>query len=352
MALQKREKTLVYVAGGLLAVLVPLLLSSGLGGGGGNSAAERDNLQDEVDQKTEEMKLLDGSNVVATLANLQKRSLPSDKELATSDYQAWLRSLVDHVEFDAVERISSSRGQNRPGIYESFTFSVKCRGTLEELTEFLDEFYAVDYLHKITRLEMTPNKESEVLELRISIEAMSLPEAVRKTLPLVHVALEEESPRARPQWLTLDKDAYSEAIVQRPMEEAESPEEEARTVPGGLFAMYREKEKLIVVVDEPDELDEPDEPDEPEPPPFDYARHTNISGIVFRGGRPEVWIRIRTTDESLIRHVGETFEAGSVRAKVTKIDLEQSCVEIEEDGRLRTLKLGDFLIESVELSSN
>ena len=110
----------------------------------------------------------------------ESQSLPSDPEVARSQYQSWLLELVGKVGF-AGRHVDSGTPVNRSGgLYQSITFSVRGRGTLAQLTSFLFEFYSANHLHQIRSLLLTPLRKSEELDFSLSIEALILPTTDRK----------------------------------------------------------------------------------------------------------------------------------------------------------------------------
>lgn len=111
---------------------------------------------------------------------LEARSLPANPEIARSLYQAWLLELVDFVELSG-PNVDSGEPIGRKGLFQVIAFSVRGRGTLEQLTQFLFEFYSAGHLHQIRSLAITPLKGSDELDLSVSIEALVMPGADRTT---------------------------------------------------------------------------------------------------------------------------------------------------------------------------
>ena len=114
----------------------------------------------------------------ARLDRLKARSLPANAEIARSLYQAWLLELVDFVELSG-PNVDSGEAIGRKGLFQVIAFSVRGRGTLQQLAKFLYEFYSAGHLHQIRSLAITPLKGSDVLDLSVSIEALVLPGADR-----------------------------------------------------------------------------------------------------------------------------------------------------------------------------
>ncbi|NLY00454.1 MAG: hypothetical protein GXY83_30535 [Rhodopirellula sp.] len=151
------------------------------------NAVEQGPLQDrrntiaglESDIEKRESRLLRAREIGKQLTVLQARSLPSDVEIARSLYQGWLLELVNYVELSA-PNVDSGNPLSRRGLFNVISFSVRGRGTLEQLTRFLYVFYRAGHLHQIRSLAITPLKGTDLLDLAISIEAIALPTADRK----------------------------------------------------------------------------------------------------------------------------------------------------------------------------
>ena len=54
------------------------------------------------------------------------------------------------------------------------SFSVQGRGTLEQLTELLHEFYSAAHLHQIQSLVIAPVGRTDLLDVSVSIETLAL----------------------------------------------------------------------------------------------------------------------------------------------------------------------------------
>jgi len=106
----------------------------------------------------------------------EARSLPPNREVARSLYQAWLLELVAHVDFE--DRSVNSFEPVRRTHFDVLSFTVKGRGTLQQLTKFLFEFYQAVHLHKITSVGISPIPKSSQLKLSFSIEAIALKTAI------------------------------------------------------------------------------------------------------------------------------------------------------------------------------
>ncbi len=139
--------------------------------------ADIDRLRGDISKRELEMARFRKANL--RLKRWQAQSLPSDPEIARSLYQAWLVGLVSRSQFVS-PNVDSSEPITRKGLYTSLRFSVRGRGTPEQLTRFLYEFYRADHLHQIESLNLTPVPKSDELDIALSLEALSLPNGERK----------------------------------------------------------------------------------------------------------------------------------------------------------------------------
>ena len=331
MAFSKREKLLLgSVTGSLLVLLAAAYFVFGLGESLAKLRAQRDQLDREVKQK--ELKARPGVKAAAQMARWEKCSLPTNRELARSLYQKWLLELVvDQVKLRNAT-VDPADDQPHQGIYTALPFTIHGDGTLDQLVHFLFKFYSVGHLHKIRHLNINPIKDSPELSLVISIDALCLPGADRR----------DRLSAQLPKRLKLSElNDYVEKAVWRKMEG------DRVVKSGGLFAPYAPyvppAPPRIVRTERPD-------PPRPEPPRFDQAKYTYVNGIHEVDGRPEVWLFVRTTGETLKRREGEDFQIGSVRGTVVRINVAERDVEVELDGQRFLVPFGENLREGLELS--
>ena len=212
---------------------------------------------------------------------LKVQSLPSNLEVARSQYQAWLLALVEHVGL-VNPNIDSSEPIKRKK-YTTLAFSVRGKGDLEQLTRFLFEFYSTDHLHQIRSLSIMPLQGANLLELSISIEAMVLPQAAsrdrlvtRRATRLASAQLEEY-----------------QSIIQR-----------------NLFG-------LSTTAD-----------------PMNFAVLTSVNSV---DGMAEAWFSLRNTDEILRLRPGDPIEVGQFKGTVREITDEDVVLESEGDRWLMTI---------------
>jgi hypothetical protein len=244
------------------------------------------------------------------LVRWEKQSLPSDLESARWLYQAWLVELVEDVGLGSPS-VNSGQPISRGGLFHTIGFSVRGRGTLEQLTRFLFAFYRTDLLHQVRLLIITPLANTEQLDLTLSIEAAVLP-------------------RAGPEG--------TDGATAEQRQETIFEDFRRRT--------YRESERLasLTLVDY-----------DPittrnlfglggKPDPTDHAYLTAINSV---DGEPEAWFTLRATDEVLKLRQGDGFQIGPVAGTIAEIA--GSDVIIESDGERWLLTLGERLVDAYAL---
>ena len=132
--MQPRELRLAMVVG-LLVILAlgKYALDTWL-----NGVSGRENriaaLTKEVDDKS--FKLTKGRLAAARLAAWEKRSLPTDRQLARAQYQAWLRGLIEKAKLTGVD-LNSQLTPGRRDQFEQLKFNVTGQGNLEQITQLM-----------------------------------------------------------------------------------------------------------------------------------------------------------------------------------------------------------------------
>ncbi len=309
MVLKKREKILAAVTASLLVLFVGRFLVSAWRGPANRLRADRDKKRTEVDVK--QKRLAKGQQAEQRLAELNRRSLPSDPETARSLYQGWLFALSEEAGFDGT-KVETSEGRARGNIYHGLHFSVNAEASLDQLTEFLHKFYSAGHLHRIRNLKIQPTAKGQNLELVFSIEALSLPGADRQ---------DKLSGVASDRLAAADLEEYRKAIGGR-----------------NLFAAY-----------EPPRPELPKTGGPPEPPKFDPTKYAYLTGIVNGvDNEPEVWLLARTSGKTQKLHKGDTFEVGELKGKILHINRRDA--EVEIDGQRWLFPIGDNLHEVRKLS--
>jgi len=173
---------------------------------------------------------------------------------------------------------------------------------LEQISEFLRRFHRTDYLHLVRKVSPRPIKNSKEMDVSITVEALSLPQAgARRTLRSI-------SPESLA--VTEDEKKMLAEITDR-----------------NLFAPYVP----------PRQAGEPTAPP-PKPDDFDHSPYCFVTGIVEVDGKFQVWIDLRTEGKKFKLHEGEMFRLGGVRCYVRKIEYDR--VQFEAAGGLYKVKIG------------
>jgi len=291
--MKQREKILAISLGALGVVIGGNWLFNQLLQGPLNARyAKVENLRDEIEKK--EFVLRRARRAGQRLTEWQTMALPAETEMARSLYQNWLLEVVSAAGFEQ-PNVDSGDSVTKQGIYQRLPFSFRGRGTLEQLTDFLFQFYRAGHLHQIQRLSITPVANSPSLDLTMTIEALVLPEANRRDR-----LTSEVSNRL----VKFDRQSY-QAIVER-----------------DIFGQGG-----------PNRLD-----------PADYAF---LTAILESDGQPEAWLTVRTTGEVLKLHLGQQFEVGQFRGSVSGID--ELDLVIDSDQERWLLTLGESLTQATAL---
>ncbi len=248
-------------------------------------------LEKDLDKRQKE--LAKARQAMKELEQLEEQSLPSDPQVARSLYRAWLLQLVTRVGF-ANRNVEAGEPVSRHGLFQSILFTIQGRGTLEQLTRFLYDFYRAGHLHQIQSLSITPLGSPGQLDLSLVVEALVLPLEKEKDRL-------NQAPSDRLAWETFE----DYAVIPR------------RSLFGGV-------------------------------PTIDPVNHTFVTAIQHVDGKPEVWFTVQTEDRVLKLKPGEPFQIGAFAGKVVEIDGDD--VVFEAVGGQRWLvSFGECLAQSLAL---
>lgn len=280
-------------------------------------------LQDPIDsasQKTKRLKeeikkreneLARARKAAKQLTVWETQSLPADIEVARSLYQAWLVELVDEVKLDDPS-VNSGEPVSRQGMYHTLPFSVRGRGTLEQLTGLLFVFYRTDLLHQIRSLNITPLANSDRLDLSLSIEALVLPGA---------------GPERR------KGDTAEQAQETIFAEFRRRAWRDSQRLSSAALADYDPivRRNLFGIGGSPDPTD-----------------HTYLTAVSSVDGEPQVWLTLRAAGEVLKLRKGESFVVGQFSGTIAEIEGSDVIIEAD-DGERWLLTLGESLTEAYAL---
>ena len=181
-----REKMLVWVVGATLPIVVLFMAFFWFMDRYDANDAKIDELTAKVEEQDD--KLERGKNASSRRNYYRKTSLPSAKSRTLSIYISWLYDVVEKeckMTFNGPKpkaggTLAYERGTT---IASRNAFTIRPKGTLEQLTQFLHIFYSADHLHRINKLSVKPiGKEQRgkppvltgELQLEIEIETLSM----------------------------------------------------------------------------------------------------------------------------------------------------------------------------------
>ena len=385
--MNEREKNLVKLVG---AILVLYLIWTGYGRYQ-SAVSQREAQVSQLSSKQAELtdQVMQGALADRQLGEYMARSLPSNPELARSQYQQWLLELVHDKGMDNVlVDFTSSRSMGE--VYQKIEFRITGATKLPSLIGMMHDFYAKDYLHRIRELTIAPLK-SGGFNVTMNVDVIALVNAP-----------DDLPQRMEPSYrVDADADAYIAVIMNRNLYEPpnqpprysggrsieafvgrDSPtpltfkdpeghdirvelgddppdfvrldsrsgtlrvnsdvtqefELLVRAIDSGYPRRTTEQTITVRVVDPP-----PPPADPPAKPSFDDASQTVLTALVQGREDWTAWMHVRTRDQTLRLKIGDSFEIGSLKGTV--VDVTPRYAILEVDGRRFELKpagnLGD-----------
>lgn len=386
----RRERLLAAAAAAIVGVLAVGYVINQAWSAFARRAAESRRLAQDV--AATELEIQRGMRTAEQLNQLAERALPAQRELAQSLYQNWLVKLVAEK---GLQSASVDAGSIRPNgdIYEAHTFTLSAKGNLKQVTALLYEIQHASLLHRVQRISLKPIKDKKDLDLSMTLEILSLPIAPpRQELPRTDPSLVAERPLDEYQRVILERNPFGPAnrpprldfgesftaYRGQPFEiqaKAEDPdrldqvqyEADLAGVPGARFSATDGKlawvprengEYRLFVTARDDGLPEQqsrkeikitvkDPPPPPEAPPprpaFAVAKFAVITAITEAGGRPEVWIHIRTEGRTLKLTAGQKSRVGELDVEISAIAGSEVALNI--GGKVSTRRLGQSLVD-------
>lgn len=314
MALQPREKKLAVVVAGLGVVVVSWLALQSYLEAVRTRQGQIDAAQSDLQNK--QFSLARARAESGRLAEWEKRSLPRNVDMAASLYRVWL---VETVEKAGLEQAKITLGLKKklPGVGTMLPFALRAQGTLAQTTAWLADFYRADHLHQLKDVSLTPAEDGGLLELTAQIEALAMDDAA-------------------------NADKLSTSVGAR-LDEARAAELVAAITKRNLFAPY-----VPPAPPAPPPQVVVETPPPPPPPVFDTATQTSFdASVVSVTGQPEVWLRVRPTNQTLKLHIGDKIEVGTITGKILRIADRE--FEIDAGGKRRIIALGKMLTDGIEL---
>jgi hypothetical protein len=125
-----------------------------------------------------EFALARGEKARHNLHEWRLRSLPTDRAVAKSLYQDWVRAQVTAAGL-TVEQLVDKTLSRREDHFEELSLEVRAAGTMEQLANFLYTFYAAPHLHRIAGATLTPSEAGAKLTAVLNIDALILADCPR-----------------------------------------------------------------------------------------------------------------------------------------------------------------------------
>lgn len=180
---QSREKMLLFAFVGVLALwqgqsLFRMLVL--------DPVQSREDRRTALGKKVDNLKI-DLREIEAAKGKLkawENRSLPPVPVQAQSAYQPWLIELATQSKLTGVSvEILSGNPLIKGGTYYSIAATVKARGTLDRVCDFLHAFHQAGLLHRVTSLSIESAKHdgNPPLDVTIGVEGLALVNSPART---------------------------------------------------------------------------------------------------------------------------------------------------------------------------
>jgi hypothetical protein len=236
-----------------------------------------------------------GMKAKQRLIDWGKRSLPTDRDVAESLYQDWIRKELAAAGL-TIEQVTDKTLNRRAAHYGELSVEARASGTLEQFSNFLYKFYAAPHLHRLSAATLTPSENGSKLAIVLGIDALILTESDRKA----------ELSKADEQKLPATQDEFKTHLVSR-----------------NVFA-----------------------PHTPGNPNAGQAGGAEASTIVSAGdGGYHLWVRTESPDKTHKFKVGDKVEFAGFKGTLVAIDGEQLVATFEKsDGKVE-VRLGQKLSE-------
>lgn len=307
--MQRREKILAAVLGGLL-----LLIAAWRGAGSLSDAFRTrhhriEALQREIDAKY--LQIEAGREAEDQLDAWRRQSLPANLTAARTQYQNWLLQLADRSGLQNIV-VDGGRAATQGDVYVRFPFTLRARASLANVTRFLYGFYTAGHLHQVRQCALRPLENSRDLELNLLIEGVTIsgvPRADQLSSETAHRLAQAEL------------SAYVDPITRR-----------------DPFAAYRPPPPPPPP---PQVRSNPPVTPPPPPPRFDESKYSFLTAVLQVDDQPEAWIHVRPTGQVLRVRRGDRLEVGSFQAVVAGIGREH--IELQAEGERLALRIGRSL---------
>ncbi|MBX3438432.1 MAG: hypothetical protein KF861_13150 [Planctomycetaceae bacterium] len=141
--------------------------------------ARTSQLEEEVEKL--ERVLAQGRRAGQKIQTWQEQSLPADTEVARTLYRSWLLERIEAAKLQSAT-VDSGSPTSRGGSARALPFTMRARGTLDQITRFLFDFSQAAQLHRIQSLDLNPVGGNGQFDIALGIEALTVPGTKRTTL--------------------------------------------------------------------------------------------------------------------------------------------------------------------------
>jgi len=249
-----------------------------------------------------------GREAQREIRKLARRSLPTDLDMAKSSYEDWLREqLIESGLYVSELNDKSSGGGNKR--FQEISFQISAEGSLAQLSDFLYRFYSAGHLHRISETNLSPDRDSEVLIISLTIDALSLEDCKR-----------------------------TESLTDQPGDLPLPPLEEIRQAIVGrdIFAVYQPA--ILAGSHDGDQL--AGELDS-------LLAQARFTGTTYGQGGWQMAVRMEESGDMLFFRQGDPIEIGRFAGQITELDGRRAVVTLKN--QQVTIRLGQYLSQAQPL---
>lgn len=249
----------------------------------------------------------------------ERRSLPPSPDVASPLYHHWVLDLAGKHHFEKLtvtpKRISTA---TTSAVFTRIPISVTAECKMDQLCQFLYDFYRTDLLHKVTQLsiESLDFRANPTFKVSLELEGLSLKSAASRTTLF---AGKQET-------------AVSDAMAKKTLAD---------------YKPLIDGNRFVRGYNGPPKPPAPPTPPPPPPAPFDSSPHIFLVASLEVDGQPEAWLYDRTTNERTVLSQGKEFEISGVKGQVLEIG--KRFVKLKVKDKEWRLEVGDNLKQMSEL---